>query len=230
MVPSTHAIDRRLRLTAVFLALSVEVAGCSSSPTEKINSQTVLSPDVAPGVVLIDISEAGLPEHYWQYDVQPVWGSVREVKEETFQDYADEDIPHAFQQPSGAIETCIRTPEANSPDGNYLAYCSRFNADEFFVINRKTRETLHHWKPREWRQISGFAWAPNSHSVAFLNVSEYYGKSPLELLSGLSGHPVPHDTVFVDILDVRTGLVTEYLVRKNVVSAFARILKWSEVQ
>ncbi len=230
MASSSRARDSRLLLTAVFLVLSVEVVGCSSSQTANITHQTMLGPDVAPGVVLIDVLEAGRPEHYWQYRVQPTGGLVRQVKDEKFQDYAHEDIPHAFQQPSGAIETCTRTPKANSPDGSYLAYCSKFNSDEFFVINRKTTETLRHWKPREWRGISGFAWAPNSRSVAFLNVSEYYGKSPLELLSGLSGHPVPHDTVFLDVLDVRTGEVTEYVVRKNVVSAFTRILEWSEVE
>ena len=53
-------------------------------------------------------------------------------------------------------------------------------------------------------------------------------KKPLELLSALSGHPVPHDTVFLDIMDVQTRKVVEYAVRKDVVSSFTRILKWSE--
>ncbi|MGB6961537.1 MAG: hypothetical protein WBF01_14125 [Candidatus Acidiferrum sp.] len=216
-------------LKVLFLGVSIVVAGCSNSQPENITHQTVLSSDVAPGVVLIDILEAGRPEHYWQYEVQPTGGLVREVKEERFQDFAHEDIPHTFQQPSGAIETCSRTPKANSPDGSYLAYCSKFSSDEFFVINRETTEALCHWKPTAWRGIKGFAWAPNSNSVAFLDESEYYGKSPLELLSGLSGHPVPHDTVYLDVLDVRTGAATEYMVRKNVISAFTRILEWSEV-
>lgn len=83
------------------------------------------------------------------------------------------------------------------------------------------------WKPKE-RGIRGFAWAPNSPSIAILNVSTYVGKMPMELLAALSGHPVPHDTVFLDILDVRTGQVTEYTIRRNVVSSFTRILDWSE--
>lgn len=204
------------------------MTGCSGSQPADLTHQTVLSPDIAPGVVLIDILEAGHPEHYWQYEVQPTAGLVRKVKEERFRDYTDENIQHIFQQPSGAIETCTKTPEANSPDGSYLAYCSKFNWDEFFVTNKKKTETMYHWKCKEWRHISGFAWAPNSRSVAFLNVSEYYGKSPLELLSGLSGHPVPHNTVFLDVLDVGTGQVTEYVVKRNVASAFIRILQWSK--
>jgi hypothetical protein len=63
-----------------------------------------------------------------------------------------------------------------------------------------------------------------AHSI----VGDHVGKSPLELLSALSGHPVPHDTVFLDIMDVQTRKVVEYVVRKDVVSSFTRILKWSE--
>lgn len=82
-------------------------------------------------------------------------------------------------------------------------------------------------KPKD-RGIRGFAWAPNSGSVAILSVSSYIGKRPQELLAALSGHPVPHDTVFLDVFNVRTGQVTEYTIRSNVVSSFTRILNWSE--
>jgi hypothetical protein len=212
----------------LFLALSFELIGCSSSRTEQPTHQTVLSADVAPGAVLIDVLESGKPEHYWQYEVRPMIGLVRKVKEESFRDYAHEDIPHAFLRPTGAIEACAKKPEANSPDGEYLAYCTSSGSDEFFVVDKKTSETLYHWKPEKWRGIQGFAGAPNSHSVAFLNLSSYYGKSPLELLSGLSGHPVPHDTIFLNVLDVRAWKITEYEVRRDVPYSFTRILNWSE--
>jgi hypothetical protein len=58
-------------------------------------------------------------EHYWQYQVQPTAELVYKVKEETFRDYTEEDIPHVFQQPSGAIETCTKGPKANSPAGSH---------------------------------------------------------------------------------------------------------------
>jgi hypothetical protein len=96
------------------------------------------------------------------------------------------------------------------------------------VADSKTSETIFHWKPEAPRRIRGFAWAPNSHSVAFLSVSSYLGKSPMELLSALSGHPVPHDTVFLDFVDVRERSLTEYTVARNVPSSFVRILSWSE--
>lgn len=227
MATFLHERDDGILLIVFFLALGFELLGCSSSRTEQPAPQTVLSADVAPGLILIDVLESGKPENYWQYEVRPSSGLVRKVKEENFQDYAHEDIPHVFHQPTGAIEACAKNPEANSPDGEYLAYCTGSDSDEFFVVDKKTTETLYRWKPEEWRGIRGFAWAPNSHSVAFLNVSSYYGKGPLELISGLSGHPVPHDTIFLNVLD-GGGKITEYEVRRDVPYSFARILNWSK--
>jgi hypothetical protein len=153
--------------------------------------------------------------------VRPTIGLVRKVKEKS----TDEDTSHVFSQPTGAIQTCATRAEASSLDGKYLAYCTSYG---FFILDKKTNVTLYHWKPEEWRGISGFAWAPNSHSVAVLNTSERYGKNPLEIFSALTGHPVPHDTIYLDVFDPRAAKVTEYVVRSNVISAFTRILDWSE--
>lgn len=229
-MPVRNARKDHLPLAMLAVVFALAVAACSNSPATATNPQTVLSADVAPGVILIDILQGGKPEHYWQYEIRPAAGSVRQVADKTFPDSAHEDIPQVFQQPAGAIEACAETPEANSPDGVYSARCTKLNSDEFFVNNAQTTETLHDWKPKEWRGIRGFAWAPNSRSVAILNLSEYYGKGPLESLSAAAGHPIPHDTVLLDVLDVGTGKVTEYVVRRNVVYAFTRILAWSDAK
>jgi hypothetical protein len=223
--------DDRVWPIVFVLSLTLGSNGCSTSPTEQPKPQPVLNGDVAPGSILIDVLESGRPESYWQYEVRPSNGLVRIVKEETFQDYSHEDVPHVFQQPAGAIETCQKTSEVDSPDGKYAVYCVGSGVgpspDEFFLIDRKTNHTLYHWKPTEWRAIRGFAWAPNSHSVAFLNKSSYYGKGMIERVSGISGHPVPHDTVFLSVLTVEPADITEYAIRKDVPYAFTRILSWS---
>jgi hypothetical protein len=211
-------------VSAFVLALIVDLTGCSRSQKEQPTSQTPLAADVAPGTLSIDILGAD-PEHYWQYEVRPTIGLVRKVKEQN----TDEDMPHVFSQPAGAIQSCGGSrPEVSSLDGKYLAYCTGSRSEEFFVLDKKTNVMLYHWKPEEWRGIRGFVWAPNSHSVALLNISERYGKNPLEIFSALTGHPVPHDTIYLDVLDPRIGKVTGYIVRSNVVSAFTRILNWSE--
>jgi len=101
---------------------------------------------------------------------------------------------------------------------------SKKGNEQFLVVQDNTGATVSQWKRS--RGIRGFAWAPNSRSIAVLNTANHIGLSPLELLSALSGHPVPHDTVFLDIVDVQTKKVAEYVVRKDVVSSFTRILKW----
>lgn len=208
------------------VALAFSLVCCSGGGTEQ-QVQQALGADVAPGVILVDILEAGHPEHYRQYEVQPTAGSVRRVKEETFSDYLNRDLPRFFLEPTGSLSRCSSDNRASSPDGKYVAYCA--GGDGGLSVHDQTGVgNSHLWKPRGWRGIRGFGWAPNSGSVAILNVSSYVGKTPLELLAAFSGHPVPHDTIFLDILDVRTGTTTEYLVRKNVVSSFTRILKWSE--
>ena len=212
------------------IILAIHLLGCSSSPSRQPVSQTV-GTEVAPGVILTDVLEGGQPpQHYWQYEVRPAAGSVRMVKEEEIQNIYARHIPETFQWPTGAIEACAKRPEANSPDGKYVARCmtSKKETEEFLVIDDKSGVTVCDWKPQDSRGIRGFAWSPNSRSIAVLNTSNYVGKSPLELLSALSGHPVPHDTVFLDIMDVQTRRVVEYVVRKDVVSSFTRILKWSE--
>jgi hypothetical protein len=218
-------------LAASFIGL-VELIGCSGS-TERTEHQAKLSDDVAPGVILIEVlgigvSESGQPEHYYQYEVQPAAGLVRKVKEERFQDNKHEGISPTFYEPTGAIEGCRNDPQASSLDGEYLAYCRQGEADQFFVDDKKTAQSLYHGTLGDRRGIRGFGWAPNSRSVAFLNSSSRLGKTPMELFSALSGHPVPHDTVFLTILNVRTGQTTEYSIRKDVPSAFIRILNWSE--
>jgi hypothetical protein len=212
------------------IILAIHLLGCSSSPSRQPVSQTIVGADVAPGVILTDVLEGGQPRHYWQYEVRPATGSVRMVKEQEIQNIYTQHIPETFQWPTGAIEACAKKPEANSPDRKYVARCmtSKKETEEFLVVDDKSGVTVCHWKPQDSRGIRGFAWSPNSRSIAVLNTSNHVGKSPLELLSALSGHPVPHDTVFLDIMDVQTRRVVEYVVRKDVVSSFTRILKWSE--
>jgi hypothetical protein len=230
-VPGFLPIRSKFILSALFIGV-IELIGCSSS-TERTEHQAKLSADVAPGVILIDVlgigvSESGQPEHYYQYEVQPATGLVRKVKEERFQDYKHRNIPDTFYEATGAIEGCRKEPQESSRDREYWAYCRRGEADQFFVDDKKTAQSLYHGTLGDRRGIRGFGWAPNSRSVAVLNSSSRLGKTPMELLSALSGHPVPHDTVFLTILNVRTGQTTEYLIRNDVPSALTRILNWSE--
>lgn len=216
-------------LLAVGLIVADEMISFWKSPTPGV--QAVMGKDVAPGSVLIDILEGGRPEHYWQYQVQPSSGTVLNVMSTQFRDYSDEKIPHVYQEPAGAGGCKEHPLSAYSPDGRFVAECKsdfRWKTDDFKIKDRTTSRTLYSWKTDEWREVRGFAWSPNSHSIAVLNTSEYYGKSPVELLSAMSGHPIPHNTVFLDVIDLQKESKTEYLMQGNVVSAFCRILAWAD--
>src|ERR1700730_1480560 len=153
----------------LFFCPVIEVTGCSGS-TEWSEHQGKISADIAPGVILIDVmgigvSESGQPEHYYQYEVEPATGLVRKVKEERLQDYNHEAIPHTFYEPTGAVESCRNDPQASSINGEYLAYCRRGEADQYFVDDKKTARSLYHGALGGKREIRGFGWAPNSRSV-----------------------------------------------------------------
>jgi hypothetical protein len=211
-----------------WLSLILSGCGCNQATSDR---QTVLPIDVGPGTLTVDVLESGRPEHYWQYEIRPSEGTVIATREKRFADPDHEDMPTAFQEPAGAVQNCRTKPAAISPDNQAVARCDismpAENRDKLLIIDAKTERQIYEWAPEEWRGIRGFAWAPNSGSLAILNDSSYYGKNPIELLSALSGHPVPHDTIFLDVVGIKTGKLTEYRVRENVISSFCRILKWT---
>jgi hypothetical protein len=197
-----------------------------SSNDETVKHQSLVS---VQGTITVDILAASSPRRYWQYALHPVDGTVTRICEQAFAAKQDSAIPPGYLKPAGAIVSCTDKPEATSPDGSVVASCEgSLNRRAFVVTDRYTKKELLRWAPTEYRDIRGFAWAPDSKSVAVLNENEYYGKNPLELLSGLSGHPVPHNTVFVELFITDGWKHTEYVIRKDVINAFIRILDWKK--
>jgi len=192
------------------------------------NKATVMHQALAgvQGTITVDILAAG---RYWQYALRPKDGTVTRTSEQQFSTKQNSTIPPGYLKPTGAIVSCTDKPEAMSPDGSFVATCEGSLTSRAFVItDRSTKKELLRWAPTEYRGIRGFAWAPDSKSIAVLNESEHYGKGPLELLSGLSGHPVPHNTVFVELFVTDGWKPTEYVIQKDVINAFIRILDWKK--
>jgi hypothetical protein len=61
-----------------------------------------------------------------------------------------------------------------------------------------------------------------------VNHKEHYSKTPVGIFFGAAGHPIPYSTVFVTIVNVRTGAVVEYKLRANISYVSSRIRAWSE--
>jgi hypothetical protein len=227
-----------VRIFSVLLVFAcLETAGCSSQ--QRSSPLPVVNGEVAPGRIVVDILEPRGREHYYVYEVRPSKGSLDLTSEETFQDYRHERISHEYQRPAGAIggDCMLKKPTAESPDGNFIAGCSvqvepsgqfsRKYFQIFFISDRNSGKEVFHWKLDEQRLIHGFAWSPNSQSVALLNSTEVYGNGPLERISAWAGHPVPHNTVYLHIIPISTMQPVEYRIRSDVLYAFTRILNWS---
>jgi hypothetical protein len=215
---------------AVLVLACLGTAGCRSQ-VRSISPQPVVSGEVAPGRIVVDILEPRGREHYYVYEVRPSKGSLNLTSEETFKDYQHERISHEYQRPTGAIDDCIsKKPTAESPDGNYVAGCtvdvqpggrfSRIYYRVFFINEKNTGQEVFHWRLDEQRLIHGFAWSLNSRSIALLDSTEVYGKGPLEMIWAWAGHPVPHNTVYLHIIPVSTMQPGEYKIRSDVLYAF----------
>jgi hypothetical protein len=219
---------RKLFMIGIVLASSaVGSRGKNSGVTYQAKSN-------ASGIITVDIESGS--HIYWQYAIRPADGTVSRVSEKKISDAPQQSIPKTFAQPAGRITACRDHPMAKSPDGRYIATCvevvttsGEFSVKysySFIVTETETHNELVRWTPTKWRRIEGFAWSPDSKSVAELNMGEYYGKGPVELLSGMSGHPVPHNTVYLEVFEVGDWKQTEYLIRNNVTYAFTRIQSW----
>ena len=209
------------------IALVAGLCGCGRTADRELKQEGVAPAD---GTIIVDILQSGSPEFYWHYALRPSEGTVARISQQRFASRKEESMPRTYMQPAGAIFACMDRPQAVSPDGAFVATCEgRLNGpNSFIVLERGSSREILRWTPPQYRGFHGFAWSPDSKSVALLNTTEYYGKSPLELLSGLSGHPVPHHTVYVDLFEVRDWRRTEYLVRDEVINAFTRILDWTQ--
>lgn len=49
------------------------------------------------------------------------------------------------------------------------------------------------------------AWSPSSRYLVIVETEERYSKSPLALLSGMAGHPLPLETLYLVTIDMQTN-------------------------
>lgn len=192
---------------------------CRAQPSR--NQSTVPS-EVAPGTIVLDVvSEGG---RYWQFRATPSSGVVREID-------SGRRTSEAWPVPrlaTGSVD-CSLGGQATSANQRFVAKCFGDVPGEppqFVVTSVAGKEAVFQWNPVSRRGISAFAWSPNSASVALMTYSERPGMGPIELLWRGAGHPVPHDTFYLDIVDVKNGKTVEYTIRRDVVVGNARILDW----
>lgn len=185
-----------------------------------------------PGTLTVEFSNGN---HYWNYQITPEQNSVRLSAQGDFKPTVTAQVPSQGTQsskPLGPSLTCEKSPRVTSPDGKFVAGCRvipKKIRDHFEVTNGTSSTPLYEWGGHSEFEIDAIAWSPDSQWVALLHHSERYGKDPLSLFVGLSGHPIPHSSVFLLLFNVCTGVATEYLVEKDVkYLLYPTIVSWTE--
>jgi len=208
---------------AIFVGLLSMSLGCEHGPPQK---HPVVGSDIAPGNIIIEVTSPKTGgDKFWRYQVMPSRGQAIQVQ--------------AGRQTSGRWDTaavssgqvdCSHESVAVSPNQKFLARCFGElpgRSAQFTVTTTAVDKVVFRWRPANWRAIDGFVWFPTSRSIALLTHSEKHGTGLVELLWAGAGHPVPHDTFYLDVVDIEEGRSYEYVIRYDVLTGSGRILNWS---
>jgi hypothetical protein len=178
-------------------------------------SQTKMSPALAPGKLTVKVSHPtifGFSDAF--YEIVPAKGSVRRFLTR----------PKHWQ----AIEIhCFPGSRLTSPDGSLTAHCYQSSPGEpvhFWITDEEG--TVYDW-PLGSRFTRSWFWFPSSKAVALITESTKQGTGPYDKIWASAGHPVPHNDVYVNIVDVYGKQVTEYLVGRNIEYADAWFVNYS---
>ncbi len=99
-----------------------------------------------------------------------------------------------------AREMQYQSPYAVNAERSLLAISAKPARSSSFVSNDVAVFTLPEGKQRMFLHrpdsafVEGIAWSPDSRYLALLTAQEHWGVSPLELLTAVAGHPVPHNS------------------------------------
>ena len=180
-----------------------------------------------PGTIVVQFTGQ---QHSWQYEVTPGHSSIHLLSEGEIADPVRASSADAPVPSLGPFIHCKDSPQVLSPNRTFLARCILNGERERLVVTpSNASSSILEWEGHEWRGIAAFAWSPDSEWVAVLNESEHFRKDPLGIFAALSGHPIPHSTVFLTLVNVRTHSVAEYVVRKNVLYLlYPTIVRWTE--
>lgn len=210
----------RIVMRIVWLQVVVILFACNSEPGIP---RAIAPTNAAPGHISLEISSN---KQNWQFVVTPTAGSLDDLNRPKSSDSSLK----SQAPPTGQADCSFKGSQASSPDDRFIAQCDGGypgKAADFRILQASTKTVTFHWG-RIDRQILGFVWSPNSQCIALLTSSQTPGHGPLELLWAYAGHPVPHVTVYLELIRADGIHLNEYVVMSNVVYGEGRILEWKE--
>jgi hypothetical protein len=130
---------------------------------------------------------------------------------------------------------CYRSPKLESPNGKFAARCEgpmpgipRDDQTDSIVVEDEQGKEIFRQGVDYTLRVIGYAWSPDSRSIAVAESSEHWGLNPLDLLGALSGHPTPIYTFYVRPyrIDGSATLGASPPVRQGSRNGFGIIVGW----
>jgi hypothetical protein len=130
---------------------------------------------------------------------------------------------------SGAhIDRCGQnSPLVYSPNAKFVASCP--NSDPDMVVIRAVDDNQEVCRVPLWRRrrVSGIVWSPRSNAIAVLERSSRRGWGPADILSAVSGHPVPYNWFAVEVHDIScSNMVAVNSIGRQFRYGWANIIEW----
>jgi len=110
-----------------------------------------------------------------------------------------------------------------SLDGKYIAYTLPFDQKVIYVASLQENKTLFSIQSSEDQYIDDFDWA--NYTLGVIKVHSRWGYLPWELLAFLMGHPIPHNTIYLELYSLQGNLVQAVPVLKNITYGEGRLAK-----
>ncbi len=114
-----------------------------------------------------------------------------------------------------------------SPEGKLIAFYQSSRPAHLLVMDVPHGEVV--FSKNFERHIDSVAWGDDSKSVGILNSSVRIGLAPHELLFACSGHPVGHNTYYIDVINIDTGESKEFPVVRNIIGGWGQVF-WGELK
>jgi hypothetical protein len=215
-------------------AISIVVAGCTfGQGSEPPTTQTVVQSHVTAGRISIEVSTGVIGmsnstarDRYWRYMLEPDTGRV--IQTETgIGDLKKSEFPtgrSGCEKHSNMIESIV------SPNGGFELRCGaerREKPAEITVTDLQSGKVRFSWTPGPTKKVHGFAWGPTSDFAAVLCYSQSSGQGVIDHLFASAGHPRPYMTFYLELIDLTSGRVAEYALRRDVAFGNGAILEWT---
>jgi hypothetical protein len=124
----------------------------------------------------------------------------------------------------------LRPPSALSPDGKFLASAivpqkgdPYAPADSLGIFEYPAGNLRGVFKTTDSRILESIAWSPTSDTIVALTATSKSGKSPGDILSAVTGHPVSYVSFYLQIVTLTGKSLAEAKLASDLQSGFGQV-------